>query len=302
MFDIIIVGDYCLDLIFTGLPEMPVKGREIVGKGFEMVTGGTCNSAIAMHRLGLKVGWAADFGNDDFSAFVLKRIEKEGLDQSLFLHHPNTLRNITISLSYTDDRAFIAYYDKAPLIPAGFKKLNEVEARALYIPGIYYGIGMDIGNLIIRHKGMKLVMDGNSPQELRLKNRAVKKAIQSVDLFLPNATEARRLTGCLDIEAAAKELGELTPLVVVKDGSGGAYACAEGIVSHVPGIKVKPLDTTGAGDCFNAGFVKAWLDGMPLEDCLKWGNIVGGLSTLGRGGTGRRVTVEDVAKQMKFYE
>jgi len=302
MYDIVVVGDYCLDLIFTGLPEMPVKGREIVGTGFDMVTGGTCNSAIAMHRLGLKVGWAADFGDDDFSAFVLKRIEEEGLDQSLFIHHPGSLRNVTVSLSYSDDRAFIAYYDKAPLIPAGFKKLNEVEARAVYIPGIYYGMGMDIGNLIIRHKGMKLIMDGNSPQQLRLKDRAVKKAIQNVDVFIPNAVEARRLTGRLKIEDAIEELGKLTSLVVVKDGANGAYACTQGKVIHIPGIKVNPLDTTGAGDSFNAGFIKAWLDGRALEDCLKWGNIVGGLSTQGRGGTGWRVTVEDVAKQMKHYK
>jgi sugar/nucleoside kinase (ribokinase family) len=54
------------------------------------------------------------------------------------------------------------------------------------------------------------------------------------------------------------------------------------------------VDTTGAGDCFNAGFIKAWLDQRPLEECLKWGNIVGGLSTLALGGTGQVTTVKEV--------
>jgi len=54
------------------------------------------------------------------------------------------------------------------------------------------------------------------------------------------------------------------------------------------------VDTTGAGDCFDAGFIMAWLAGRTVEDCLRWGNVVGGLSTLAPGGAGRVITPNDV--------
>ena len=88
---------------------------------------------------------------------------------------------------------------------------------------------------------------------------------------------------------ALHRLVSLTPCVVIKDGAGGAYVCEAGKFAYAPALPVHPLDTTGAGDTFDAAFVAARLDGRPLAECLRWGNIVGGLSTLGAGGTGRVV-------------
>ena len=84
--------------------------------------------------------------------------------------------------------------------------------------------------------------------------------------------------------------------MVVKDGGRGAFACDGNETLHAEPIAITPIETTGAGDSFNAGFVKAWLDSLPLQECLRWGNIVGGLSTLAPGGTGKAVTVEEVKK------
>ncbi len=74
----------------------------------------------------------------------------------------------------------------------------------------------------------------------------------------------------------------------------GPFAVNDGCFIHSPALPIDPLDTTGAGDCFNAGFVKAWLQGSPPDICLRWGNIVGGLSTLAQGGTGNKVREEVV--------
>ncbi len=84
-------------------------------------------------------------------------------------------------------------------------------------------------------------------------------------------------------------LGERTRCVVIKDGGGGAYGIESGVVIHSPALPITPLDTTGAGDVFDAGFLAARLEGRSLADCLAWGNVVGGLLTLGAGGTGRVV-------------
>jgi sugar/nucleoside kinase (ribokinase family) len=263
-----------------------------------MEPGGAYNSAVAMHRLGLKVGWAADFGNDDFSRFVLSRVHGENLDESFIVRHERPMRSITVAASYPEERAFIAYYDPEPAVLAGVKALARGKARVLYLAGLYAGPGLEAALLVLKAKKMALVMDGNSHQELSLQNPAVKKVIQHTAIFMPNAREAKRICQEEELEAAIRKLGEYCPLVVVKDGGNGAYGLKDGCLIHSPALRLKPLDTTGAGDCFNAGFLKAWMCGMDLDDCLRWGNIVGGLSTQGPGGTGKRVTVDEITKSL----
>ncbi|GAB4478413.1 MAG: carbohydrate kinase family protein [Anaerolineales bacterium] len=297
-YDVLVVGSYTIDLIFSGLPGLPELGREVVGKGFAMIPGEAYNSAVAMHRLGLRVAWAGDFGNDEFSQFALKAAREEGMDETFFVHHPRPLRRLTVAASFPDDRAFITYYDPDPLIPAGLRALRKIRARLLLVPGFYAGALFQLGSRWVRLRGMKIVMDGNSHPNTHLGRAAVRQAIRALDAFLPNATEALHLTGESDLIRAIRRLGELCPLVVVKAGPAGAYAYQEEKIIHVPALKLKPLDTTGAGDCFNAGFLRAWLDGRPLEECLRWGNIVGGLSTLGYGATGQKVTTQDILKHL----
>ena len=120
----------------------------------------------------------------------------------------------------------------------------------------------------------------------------------SIAGFHLDRLEAQLLTGESEIEAALRRLQELTRLPVVKADRDGAYALQDGELLHCSALAVEPLDTTGAGDCFGAGFIKAWLEGRTLEDCLRWGNVLGGLSTLGHGGTGQVVRCEDVLPRL----
>lgn len=300
-FDLLVVGDYCLDLIFTGLPGMPEMGREIVASGFEMIPGGSYNTAVAAHRLGMRVAWACDTGTDAFSRFVLDQMVKEGLDLSLVVHHKRSLRNITVALSFPHDRAFIAYYDPGPAVPAGFRALAKASARALYLPGLYSGPLLEAGLVALRAKKMKLVMDGNSNDEISLANETIRRAVASTDLFLLNEQEAERLTGEKDPEKVLHILSKLSKLVVIKRGAQGAISIENGQVVRAAAIPANVVDTTGAGDCFNAGFLKAWLDGRPLIECLRWGNITGGLSTQARGGTSRVIRAGDVLEYLKQY-
>lgn len=293
-YDILVVGSYTVDLVFTGMPGLPVMGKEVYSSGFDMVPGEAYNSAVAMHRLGLKVAWAADFGNDLFSRFALDQARQEGIDENFFVMHNRPLRRITISASFPEERAFITYYDPDPALPAAMKALALVSAQAVYVPGFIYGPLFDAGLQLTRLRKMKVLMDGNTGDKVVLTDPVMRKTVQNVDMLLPNAAEARHMSGKADLEAALAVLGELCPLVVVKDGKNGAYAWSKGQLYHAPAIEVTPLDTTGAGDCFNAGFIKAWLDGRPVPECLGWGNVVGGLSTLARGATGKRITAKDV--------
>jgi sugar/nucleoside kinase (ribokinase family) len=301
-YDVIVAGSYCLDLIFTGLPGHMELGKEIISSGFSMLPGEAFTASATMHRLGLKVGWAADFGCDDFSRFVLDKVQIEGLDESLFVHHDRPLRRITAAASYPHERAFLSYFDPDPKTPAILKALAKASGRALFLTGLYYGPLFDAGLLLLKTKRMRLFMDGNSEDKDTLENAAVRKAISSADVFLPNSQEARSITGSQDIQEALHTLGNLCHLVVIKDGPNGAWAIQDDEVIHEPAIPVKVLDTTGAGDSFSAGFMKAWLDDRPLRECLRWGNIIGGLSTTAHGGSGRVITLAEVQDWLSRLE
>lgn len=112
--------------------------------------------------------------------------------------------------------------------------------------------------------------------EATLQDAGVVEAIRSVDVFAPNATEAQRLTGEGSVEEALACLAELAPLVLIKLGKDGVIARQGKQVVRSPAIKVEVVDTTGAGDCFNAGFLYGHLNGKPLEACLRYGNLCGG--------------------------
>lgn len=300
-YDVIVVGNYSIDLIFTGLPSFPQLGKDTIGTGFDMLPGEAYTPAVAMHRLGVKVGWAGDFGNDLLSRMALEFVRKEGLDESLFVIHDRPLRRVSASASFPEERAFMTYYDPDPEVPAIVSALQKAKTRALYLPGLCQDWVLDMFLGEFREQGIKLVMDGNLLGEPSLKDAKVRQAIASCEVFLPNAAEARCLTGEKDLRLAALELGKLCSLVAVKDGVRGAWGCHQGEVLHVPAIPVKALDTTGAGDCFSSGFVAAWLNGLSLMECLQWGNIVGGLSTQKWGGTGEVVTAQTVQTWLPYY-
>jgi sugar/nucleoside kinase (ribokinase family) len=304
-YDVIVAGSYSIDLIFTGMSEPPQLGKDILSTGFTVTPGEAFISAVSLHRLGVKVGWAADFGNDEYSQLALQYAREEGLDESMFIFHDRPYRRISVAASYPQERGFITYYDPDPQIPAAVKALSSSTAKVFYIPALFFGPLFDLGIKLVHIKKMKLVMDGNSSHGDLLggskESLSIRKALQAIDIFLPNAQEARRLTGTSKLEEAARFLCELCPLVVIKDGSNGAYACTKDSIIHMHSIPVKPVDTTGAGDNFNAGFLTAWLCGESLDRCLQWGVITGGLSTTQPGGTTVKIDPDIVKDGLRKY-
>jgi sugar/nucleoside kinase (ribokinase family) len=95
-----------------------------------------------------------------------------------------------------------------------------------------------------------------------------------MSILLPNAQEAEALVGARDPSAAARELGRWAPLVVVKDGAAGAVTHQAGAVQSIATDPVDPLDTTGAGDAFNAGFLHALERGTSVSDACALGNDI----------------------------
>jgi sugar/nucleoside kinase (ribokinase family) len=109
--------------------------------------------------------------------------------------------------------------------------------------------------------------------------------LKSVDVLLPNEGEACRLARCDDAETTLRVLAEYVPMVVMKRGEKGAVPhCGREEVNAVP-VLVDPVDTIGAGDSFDAGFLNNFIRGASLEACLRLGNLAVALSPTRQGGT-----------------
>lgn len=287
-FDIIVPGSYFCDIIFTGLPRFPSLGTETYCENVSVVTGGTMNTVIALRRLGVNVGWIGAVGNDFFSHFVLSQAEAEGLDTSLLRRIDGPVRRVTVAMSFAHDRAFVSYVDATPRRDElAEDALERATFKYLHFGGLV--ISESVPDLLDRYRaeGVHITMDCQD-QAVTLENPLARAVLSRLDMFMPNRDEAFHLTGADNIPAALAALTECAPCVVIKDGANGAYARRVGPGAadlYAPAVPVQAVETTGAGDVFNAGFLAAHLAGRDLAECLRWGNFCGAMSTLGPGGT-----------------
>ncbi|WP_067803819.1 carbohydrate kinase family protein [Actinomadura formosensis] len=274
--DVFLSGRVFMDMIFTGLPGPPQPGAEIAAGGLGSAPGGAANIAVAMSRLGLRVGLAAPFGDDMFGAYLWRTLaEQEGIDLGPSRRVPGWSTPVTVSMAYDSDRSMVTFAQPDPC-PPGDLGGPPPAARACFVdvdrPVPPWAAGMrERGALVFGDLGWD--QTGAWPAEVL--NR-----LAHVDVFLPNAAEAMSYTRTRTPADAAEALAERVPLVVVKRGGDGAIAldAATGERAEVAALPVEAVDPTGAGDVFSAGFVFATLAGLPLAERLRFANLCAGLS------------------------
>jgi hypothetical protein len=272
---------YC-DLVFTGLPSLPRLGEELFAKEMKVLVGGPANTAIALRRLGLHPRLLADLGTDFFSEYVAAMLAREDLDQSLIQRRNFPAAAVTVAMPLDGERAFVSYVEPEQLPTYELALLEDTAAQTLHICGMAVGLRQREFVRAAREAGLTLLLDC-ACEQLDLKDPTTRDLVASVDFLMPNIAEALSMAGSRNIYQATKLLGELVPTVVVKMGPDGALAYSRGQWLDAPALDVSPVDTTGAGDCFAAGFILGLLGGQSLQTCLQYGNVAGGLSTLGCG-------------------
>lgn len=274
--DVLVIGSSFCDVVFAGLPGLPGPGDEVWAKSCSIVPGGTYITAAALHRLEVSSAWACRFGTDPFSRFVRDSARREGMDPAAFIDIDGPLRNISISLSLPADRSFISFSE--PIGPIPLTAIDKLRPRLVIRPGM--GEPEDLHRLIDAADavGAIVFVDPQSSGQT-LQSAGVRAVLGRVGLFAPNERELLLLTGQDDLDVAMAILLETTPLAIIKRGAQGALVADRWSQMHAPAIAVEAVETTGAGDCFNAGFIMAMLDGADVAGCLRAGNAAGGLST-----------------------
>jgi len=289
-FDISIAGEINLDLILYGLPEdMPVE-RELIGDRFLATLGSS--SAIVAHNaaaIGAKVIFATAAGSDDFGRLALERLRQIGVDLAGVREHPGLQTGVTILLPHGERRHILTYPGTMETLRVEDLDFEQIrKARHFHLSSLYLQKGLHAGlpSLIQRLKGAGLTISldtNDDPADAW--GWPLEELLFYVDCFLPSESEACRMTKRDNLEDALDALPQEIPLVVVKRGSRGVRVREGQRRFDVAPLTVIPVDTIGAGDSFDAGFLLAFLAGRDAGTCAMAGNIAGALSTQGQGGT-----------------
>jgi sugar/nucleoside kinase (ribokinase family) len=272
--DVFLTGQIFMDMIFTGLDGLPPPGTEVLTDGLGSAPGGVANIAVAMSRLGLRVGLAADVGDDLFGAYLWRTLsEQEGVNLRWSRRIRGRPTPVTVSLAYDSDRSMVTY-NPPPPPPAAVT--DPPRARTCFVE---LDNALPDWALEMRRSGALVFADvGWDPTGTW--SSAVLDRLRDVDVFTPNAIEAMSYTGTSTPDDALRALAGRCPVVVVKCGGAGAIAIdsAAGEKAAAPALPVKALDPTGAGDVFAAGFTYGTLAGWNLEERLRFANLCAGLS------------------------
>jgi sugar/nucleoside kinase (ribokinase family) len=298
-YDVLVYGPLFCDLVFTGLPGMPELGRELYAEDLTLAPGGSAIVAVGLLRLGARVGLIADLGNDPFSRLLGELLEHIGLDCSLIRRHPFPLPQLTVALSFPHDRAFVTRFEQPDTPPDLARILREHPARHLHI-GSFLAAFQSPAVCQLAHAAGTTVSFDPGWDEQALRDPELLAVISEVDVFLPSRSELCHMAGIPNPAAAAARLLATMPygFIVMKDGAEGAESFSRRSEEclRVPAIPVNPVDTTGAGDAFDAGFLSAFVRGALLMECMRVGAICGGLTTTARGGATATPTLEEVEK------
>lgn len=296
---ILIAGELNPDLILRNYQMFPHPGKEVLVEDLLLTLGSSSAiCAVGLARLGDRVTFAANVGADTYGDYCVGLLEREGIDVSLVNRRVDLKTGITVSITSSKDRALVTYPGaisslRAEDLPKGiFGGYRHFHVSAYFLQD---GLRPGLKDLFAeaRRLGLSTSLDtGYDPSEQW--SAELIDTLQEVDVFLPNESEIQGITNRQDVLDGLRALDNGHTLVVGKLGSEGCLSLYEGTLIKVEAFPVQAVDTTGAGDSFDAGFLHAWLRGNPLRDCMRFGAACGALSTRGLGGTAMQPSEEEV--------
>ena len=292
-FDLVVIGDCNPDVVLRGDDLTPAFGQqEKLVDSMSLVVGGSASiTAVAAARLGLRVALVAAIGDDAAGTFMLAELAAAGVDAGAVAVRPQSPTGMTVALSQGDDRAILtAEGVMATLTPADVPAGLIARARHVHVSSYFLlerllGPGLAALLAAARAAGASTSLDTNWDPAGRWGAEFFPDVLAQADLLLPNEAEALNLSGRDTLPEAAAELTAAGSRLVIKLGAQGALCADGGRRYRVQPLPLHPVDTTGAGDCFNAGLLAGLARGLQLPQAAALGCAAGAASTQAAGGT-----------------
>ncbi len=301
--DVVVFGDLFIDLVMTGFPRLPELGEEALASSLRRETGGgASHTACGLAVLGMRTKVMGVVGAAEVDWFRA-RLESKGVDTQALVAHPSEPTAITVAVSTARDRIFYTYAGANRLLPELLTNADSrrrmAEARHIHFAHLIEPARLEELARWLHAQGCTVSVDVGW-DEVWLDSLASLNALAEVDWFFPNDREAQRMTGESDPYRMLQWFhGHGLHGVVLKFGPGGSASSFGGEFLHQQAFPVDPVETTGAGDCFDAGFLYAWLARRELKECLAWGNACGALSTRHHGGIAGFPSREEVETALR---
>ncbi len=302
-FDILVAGEINPDLILTG-DVAPIFGQfeKLIDSASLAIGSSSAIFACAAARLGLKVIFIGMCGDDIFGRYMLDEMSKRGVDVSNVVVIPNGQTGLSVILSRGADRAILTHPGlistlKAEAVPDRLLR----KSRHIHVASYFLQTSLQPGlpGLFARAQALGLSTSLDTNWDPSGKWRGFNSLLQKVDVFLPNKKETLALTGTKRIGPASQKLSGLCKVVAIKLGADGAIAQRGEETARVKAQKIMVVDTVGAGDTFDAGFLFGWLTGWSLEKTLALAVACGSLSTRAPGGTSAQPTLEEAMQYVQ---
>jgi sugar/nucleoside kinase (ribokinase family) len=293
-FDLLVIGDCNPDVLVLGDDLTPAFGQEEkLVDSMSLVVGGSASiTAVAAARLGLRVALVAAIGDDAAGHFMLAELARAGVDTEVMAVRAELPTGMTVALSRGDDRAILTAAGAiGTLTPADVPAGLLIRARHVHVSSYFLlerSLGPGLAALLAaaRTGGASTSLDTNWDPAGTWGADFFPDVLAQTDLLLPNEAEALRIAGTTTLPEAIASLTKAGGAIAVKLGARGAlYANGpQQYLATAP--QIAAVDTTGAGDCFNAGLLAGLLNGFEPPDALALGCAAGAASTQGIGGTG----------------
>jgi sugar/nucleoside kinase (ribokinase family) len=277
---LLVVGEAFEDLIFVGLERLPKPGEEIKTSEFvRTVGGGVVISSVAAARLGVPCAAISGFSDD-----AVTLLEAEGVKVTN-LRQPGERHAVTASLSTRTNRSFVTFNGINDVLEDRLvTALETMTARHVHFAFFPHDCGRwEAIVASLRARAISTSWDFGW-NEVLLRDRRFPHLVNALDFVFFNEQEALLYGRRLNLDAAVALWRNHPHNVILKLGSKGSRWIAGAVDVHLPPPRVHVVDTTGAGDAFNGGFLGAVLNGLGPRACLRAGNYVGGMSTRAPGG------------------
>ena len=285
--EVLVAGELYVDLIMSGFDFWPEPGQEAFAREFRReIGGGAAITACGLAALGTHTGIFGIAGCDQYQ-WISSRFGERSVDTAFLKVDEGEPSGFTVAVSTPNDRAFFTYLGANRGFASTFAA--AASSRTLRARHVHLGFAPDwstAGDLLdaVHSNGCTVSVDAGWHEDWLSDSRALP-LLRNFDLFFPNEMEAARMTGETDPDRILQHFKEAgVPAVALKLGTEGAALLIHGEIYRGLPVPVAVVDTTGAGDCFDAGFLHAWTHSESPESCLRIANICGGLSCEAYGG------------------